>query len=342
MKPGLIPESASRSASLQTKNMNAGTWTDGHTVFWGDFQCQGCFEIPLKGVRFRCLECPDFNLCAECMPMSSQYHSRHPNHKFFQWETPHIWSNVHCDCCMRPIVNERWRDQYEPRINLCAGCFIERDVHGYNGYFELVGYNQAWGNVGCDRCGIEPITGGRWRCQRCDSFNLCHDCYKFHLDTDKAFHGDDHPFDLCSPHVAGAPREVSTSNFHSTEPPAGTKVVAPPRAINGLSTDEIESALACSVCLELPVQAQTISCGHMFCYICLYNLWKSTPSKRCPCCRDQQHNNRPPNRAIAVDQLIELLMAKCPDAAAKDEYKNRKTEAEQHFRQQGWRQLFTT
>ena len=41
------------------------------------FYCDGCDASPIKGIRFRCLECHDYDLCETCNSKGSALHSNH-------------------------------------------------------------------------------------------------------------------------------------------------------------------------------------------------------------------------------------------------------------------------
>lgn len=53
-------------------------------------------------------------------------------------------------------------------------------------------------HVRCDGCGASPITGPRWKCQTCPTFDFCRGCY------DSKPHANDHKFKRIAPSVTQA------------------------------------------------------------------------------------------------------------------------------------------
>ncbi|KAG0087268.1 hypothetical protein BGZ93_011062 [Podila epicladia] len=89
--------------------------------------CDLCQQI-INGVRHHCLQCPDFDLCDNCMPLAW---SKHVGHEFFpiaypgQIEvkvdsTPHF--NVICDGCDNDIFGIRYKCANCPDFDLCGNC----------------------------------------------------------------------------------------------------------------------------------------------------------------------------------------------------------------------------
>ena len=37
--------------------------------------CDACESDPIRGLRFKCLECPDFDICEECY--NKEFHKEH-------------------------------------------------------------------------------------------------------------------------------------------------------------------------------------------------------------------------------------------------------------------------
>lgn len=91
--------------------------------------------------------------------------------------------------------------------------------------------------------------------------------------------------------------------------------------ISPLGSQETEStqekllqSLECSICVELFVRAITLACSHSFCQDCLASWIEGQTQARsvpvCPMCR--QPIVAAPQRTIALDQTIELLMLRRP------------------------------
>jgi hypothetical protein len=45
--------------------------------------CDGCNIDPIVGVRYKCAECPDFDLCSDC-----EAKGEHGHHTFLKVKTP--------------------------------------------------------------------------------------------------------------------------------------------------------------------------------------------------------------------------------------------------------------
>jgi len=39
-----------------------------------DIQCDGCFVFPIKGTIYKCLYCPNYDLCSKCEKIKHKYH----------------------------------------------------------------------------------------------------------------------------------------------------------------------------------------------------------------------------------------------------------------------------
>jgi len=109
--------------------------------------CDACRE-QIVGERFKCLGCPDYDLCRVCLPGATGSDGVHPGHTFVRLSDPAalvvaptatvggygrssstaavaVHRNVICDGCERPIVGPRFKcldpacgDDYD----LCAAC----------------------------------------------------------------------------------------------------------------------------------------------------------------------------------------------------------------------------
>ena len=53
--------------------------------------CDGCQMNPIKGLRFKCLDCPDFDLCEECY--NKEIHKHHKMKRITQFGKLHIGDN---------------------------------------------------------------------------------------------------------------------------------------------------------------------------------------------------------------------------------------------------------
>ena len=91
---------------------------------------------PLRGNRYKCKICKDFDFCEECYKKSKESHG----HDFLIIEHPKCRNRLghpNKKYCQRGIVHSK---------------------------------------IMCDGCGMLPITGWRYKCSICDDYNLCENC----------------------------------------------------------------------------------------------------------------------------------------------------------------------
>ena len=98
--------------------------------------CDGCKVTPLRGNRYKCKKCKDFDFCENCYKKNKESHG----HDFKVIEHPYCRNRLghpNTKYCQRGIVHS---------------------------------------NVMCDGCGMLPIKGWRYKCSICDDYNLCENC----------------------------------------------------------------------------------------------------------------------------------------------------------------------
>ena len=101
-------------------------------------QCDGCKMNPLRGNRYKCKGCPDFDFCESCYQKNNESHAH--AHEFKLIEKPKNTRRMgfkNTKYCQRGIVHS---------------------------------------NVMCDGCGLLPLTGWRYKCAVCDDYDLCENC----------------------------------------------------------------------------------------------------------------------------------------------------------------------
>lgn len=75
--------------------------------------CDGCGANPISGTRYKCYECPDFDLCEKCQFDDTLDHDE--SHPFIKIEKPHTPAEINqWRRCPRPrpnTDNQRWNSQ---------------------------------------------------------------------------------------------------------------------------------------------------------------------------------------------------------------------------------------
>jgi hypothetical protein len=98
--------------------------------------CDGCKMDPIRGNRYKCKGCPNFDFCEKCYQKEKETHG----HEFTKIERPRNTKRMghkNKAYCGRGIVHSGER---------------------------------------CEGCGLEPIVGWRFKCAICDDYNLCENC----------------------------------------------------------------------------------------------------------------------------------------------------------------------
>ena len=98
--------------------------------------CDGCKKTPIRGNRYKCKKCPDFDFCESCYEKNKETHG----HEFTKIPKPRNTRRMghkNTKYCQRGIVHS---------------------------------------NIRCEGCGLEPLVGWRYMCTICDDYNLCENC----------------------------------------------------------------------------------------------------------------------------------------------------------------------
>ncbi|KAG2345200.1 hypothetical protein BDR05DRAFT_998350 [Suillus weaverae] len=133
------------------------------SVIHRNIVCDSCNEI-IVGVRRKCLDCPDYDLCTPCIESGAA--ERHNSfHEFFDIETPgrvfvHTVFSGSGERDASPISRNATADN--PRT------FAATSVST----IEAIRHCAA-----CNMCD-SPIVGDRFKCVNCPDFDTCSDCFK--------------------------------------------------------------------------------------------------------------------------------------------------------------------
>lgn len=174
--------------------------------------CDGC-DRPITGVRHKCLDCPNFDLCSECLnsPQIRKGHSA--RHAFFPLDIPGdkttfeaVQSDrkgiehygITCDGCHTRVHGVRHKCIECPDFDLCEKCVSTisvRYIHQRSHHFfpiefpwDQEAFRVASSEVkdaaaapkvvhyaSCDGCN-KVVEGVRHRCLVCSDFDFCSEC----------------------------------------------------------------------------------------------------------------------------------------------------------------------
>eukprot|EP01080_Neovahlkampfia_damariscottae_P009234 gene9234-1320_t len=110
--------------------------------------CDNCKKQNFTGKRFQCTQCDDFDLCEDCFPKRSNFHSN--NHPF--------------KLIAKPI-----------KVNPIQPIKPVEPIEVHKG-------------VACDNCSKQNFTGRRYKCLTCSDYDLCESCYQIRFQFHTQFH----------------------------------------------------------------------------------------------------------------------------------------------------------
>ncbi|KAI0361037.1 hypothetical protein OH77DRAFT_1417236 [Trametes cingulata] len=182
-------------------------------------RCDYCNKRNIKGIRYKCLECPDYDLCQACMASPGAWEGHDREHAFFPVHTPDdfvqfcvvkdkrqrsqaVHKGISCDGCnAKNISGVRHKCLQCEDYDLCDSCVADpkkREAHNVaHSFFPIVSpgkkdaYNEARSRtrpasstqpvilhprVHCDECHQLPLVGVRHKCLDCDDYDLCTSC----------------------------------------------------------------------------------------------------------------------------------------------------------------------
>ncbi|KAI8981131.1 hypothetical protein BD414DRAFT_464073 [Trametes punicea] len=185
-------------------------------------RCDHCNKRNIKGIRYKCLECADYDLCEACMASPKAWEDHDRRHAFFPIHTTEdfvdfcvvkekrqrsevVHKGITCDGCRsKNMVGVRHKCLQCDDFDLCGACVSNptvRQAHDVSHvFFPIVSpgekgtYNEArsrslrgnasvqphalvqHANIHCDECRQSPLVGVRHKCLDCDDYDLCTSC----------------------------------------------------------------------------------------------------------------------------------------------------------------------
>ena len=118
-------------------------------------KCDGCKMYPIKGNRYKCKNCKNFDFCENCYEKNKQNHK----HEFVKLEKSVYGAP-------RFLPNNSQNEIYQKKIEKNKN----KEIHY---------------NITCDGCKMKPIIGNRYKCTDCTNFDFCENCYQKNKENHK-------------------------------------------------------------------------------------------------------------------------------------------------------------
>lgn len=177
--------------------------------------CDGCLT-GIRGMRYKCEQCHDYDLCGSCLPLLHTGDLHPSTHTFKAMLHPRLEDRIKlgsadstrhpatCDLCSQNINGVRWKCLNCPDWDSCSSCAATIDeTHPGHSFVKLYKASDYVTNdaveakadvphphVVCDGCD-KAIFGARYKCMHpnCPDYDLCEKCEAAPF----AVHPDNHP-----------------------------------------------------------------------------------------------------------------------------------------------------
>ena len=175
--------------------------------------CDGCLT-GIRGMRYKCEQCPDYDLCGSCLPLLHTGELHPTAHTFKAVLHPRLEDRVKlsggeptrhpatCDLCSQTVIGVRWKCLNCPDWDACNSCSATiNETHPDHSFVKLYKASDYVTNAAvetksdvrhphviCDGCD-KPVFGARFKCMHpdCPDYDLCEKCeaspFGIHPDT---------------------------------------------------------------------------------------------------------------------------------------------------------------
>ncbi|KNC96879.1 uncharacterized protein SPPG_07709 [Spizellomyces punctatus DAOM BR117] len=113
VRPGSSASNRTSTSEMQTHPV----------VKWNSVICDGCERRHFTGPRYKCLSCPDYDLCGRCFENRRDVHDT--AHGFEELKNvKDVWVGVSCDGCgRRGFAGKRYKCSECRHYDLCENCY---------------------------------------------------------------------------------------------------------------------------------------------------------------------------------------------------------------------------
>ncbi|CAG0899055.1 unnamed protein product [Darwinula stevensoni] len=263
-------------------------------------RCNEC-RSTISDVRYKCLTCPDYNLCLACE--EGKAHSKHPMLRLLTGKSstpteenpsssaPLLQGKTLCTACNASITGLHYKCvNCQDEVRLCESCQETDTTHAQHRVLRCPSLVcQTSNRWMCDACMRTQNQGARYKCLACPDFDLCSSCAAGQNHTHHPMlrlqftHRNappppkPRPKDMRpGPHPNPRPRKPHPPPPRRSAPtphPQRTANLAPRASAN-------EDGNLCKLCLEEELDCVFLDCRHMVaCLPC------SERVQNCPICR---------------------------------------------------------
>lgn len=215
--------------------------------------CDHCGYRGISGIRYKCKDCPDYDLCSDCITNVTL----HEGHRFVAIRKPV------CNSCARK------------HARASEGITVKNFVTNQNAL--------AVFGVACDCCAAD-VTGVLFKCHDCMNYNLCSGCASI-----PEIHDRSHTLIKMRTATRWLPvAGHSQSSYHQEESFTDSSGQNTVRQSAPTVFSQTVKTAECVICMENPKTIMCNPCHHVvYCPECMDVLVQQGRSRTCPICRVQ-------------------------------------------------------